>query len=366
MSAVSQQVRVRESAHQRFLNRKYFNALDGLRAVSVVAVIWHHTAGAGMDGLLGRGDLGVDFFFAISGFLITTLLVREYAAKGRINLPQFYLRRTLRIFPLYYAVIAAYCVLTMALQRGTPEGQEFIGNLPAFLTYTSNWFVTDHGATFFLAWSLATEEQFYLLWPALLVGSLLLTRGRTLVAGMILGALMLTDLVATAVHGEGLLLTVLTSVATPICVGAILALILHTKRGFLMLGAPLAWRHSGLSLTATSLVLAALGADKVIVGAVMAFAVAAFCTTEQQTGASVLSSAPLRFVGGISYGMYLLHVLVMNAAERAIHIGDGPLLFAFTLALTVAIAWVSSKYFEKPIRDLARKRQTVGASLPSM
>ncbi len=365
MSAVSQQVRVHESAHQRFLNRKHFGALDGLRAVSVIAVIWHHAAGSSLDGLLGRGDLGVDFFFAISGFLITTLLVREYAAKGKINLRQFYLRRTLRIFPLYYAVIAAYVVLTLALQRGAPEGQAFIGNLPAFLTYTSNWFVTDHGATFFLAWSLATEEQFYLLWPALLVGSPLLTRGRTVAAGLVLAALMVADIVATvALTGDSLLLTMLTSVATPICVGAILALVLNTKRGFQTVGTPMAWKHSALILTAAAVALAAVGASNIIVGVVMALAVASFCTSDRQSGSNVLSGQPLKFVGDISYGMYLLHVLVMNVVERALHVGNGPLLFVATLALTLPVAWASSRFFETPIRNLGR-RQTTGSSSAS-
>lgn len=358
MSTTMQRARGREAAHEAFLSRKYFTALDGLRAVSVIAVIWHHTAGANMGGILGRGDLGVDFFFAISGFLITTLLLREYRDKGRISLPQFYLRRTLRIFPLYYAVIAAYVVLTLVLQRGTSEGQEFLNNLPAFLTYTSNWFVTDHSATFFLAWSLATEEQFYLLWPVVLVAALALTRGRTLPAGIVLAVLLAADIAATSVGaGESIVLRIVSSIATPICVGAMLALALNSKRGFRLLGRSLAWKYAGVSLLAVVVMLAAAGVNSAAIGAVMALAVAAFCVTGRQALTGALESRPLRFVGAISYGMYLLHVLVMNAVERAIHVQDGPLLFVATLALTTVVAWVSFRYFETPVRNLGRRKQ---------
>jgi Acyltransferase family len=94
----------------RFSAMHRFGALDGLRALSVIAVIWHHTSG--MSGpataIAGKGYLGVDFFFAKGGFLITTLLVREQKATARISLRKFYARRTLRIFSLYYVTLLLY------------------------------------------------------------------------------------------------------------------------------------------------------------------------------------------------------------------------------------------------------------------
>ena len=163
-----------------FMSVRNFSALDGLRAVSVLAVIWSHASGVHDLALLNQGRRGVDFFFAISGFLITTLLLREHSRSGGISLRDFYFRRTLRIFPLYYAVLCLYCVLAFLTLSGKPKGAEFWNNLPAFLTYTSNWFVSaDHagdGVTFYFAWSLATEEQFYLFWPPLMVLALYAVR----------------------------------------------------------------------------------------------------------------------------------------------------------------------------------------------
>lgn len=367
MSTDAIHARSEDDAYDAFLGRKYFNALDGLRAVSVVAVIWHHTGGAQMTGLLNRGDLGVDFFFAISGFLITTLLLREYRATGRINLPQFYLRRTLRIFPLYYATIILYVVLTLATQRNTPEGQQFLSNLPAFVTYTSNWFVTDPRETFFLAWSLATEEQFYLFWPACLVAVLALTRGRTWPATIVIAVLLVADVLASSAGDhESLTLRILSSIATPICVGAALAIFLNMRKGFATLGLPLRWRFSGVALLALTIAMMATGVNHMVIGVVMALAVAAYCVTELQVGKSFLASRPLRFVGAISYGMYLLHVLVMNGVERVLHLQQSPPLFLATTVFTIVVAWVSFRYFETPIRKIGRRRQAVGTNSASV
>jgi hypothetical protein len=156
-------------AHEEFLRTRIFPGLDGLRCLSIVLVVAYHVSGE-HTGFLGRGYLGVALFFAISGFLITSLLLREREAHGHISLARFYGRRSLRIFPLYYAVLTVYVMLTLIFERGV-ERSEFFANLPAFLTYTSNWFVPlepDKRIIFYFAWSLATEEQFYLMWPSVM------------------------------------------------------------------------------------------------------------------------------------------------------------------------------------------------------
>src|SRR5579862_611155 len=98
----------------KFLQTRKFVSLDGLRCASILAVIWHHATG------IGKGYLGVEIFFAISGFLITTLLLRERRGFGDISLGDFYARRSLRILPLYYTVLAIYVVLVYATQRHIP------------------------------------------------------------------------------------------------------------------------------------------------------------------------------------------------------------------------------------------------------
>src|SRR5262245_38294354 len=94
--------------YRSYLALARFPELDGLRALSILPVIWHHSTTRLLDGVLGKGPLGVHLFFAISGFLITTLLLRERRATGAISMKNFYARRSLRIFPLYYAVLGIY------------------------------------------------------------------------------------------------------------------------------------------------------------------------------------------------------------------------------------------------------------------
>src|SRR5271156_417245 len=113
-----------DSRYADFRNESRFGSLDGLRCLSILAVIWHHAGGwRSSTGILSHGFWGVDVFFAISGFLITTLLLRERDRYQSISLKLFYLRRSLRIFPLYYGVLLIYAALVYLLQREQPAGQ---------------------------------------------------------------------------------------------------------------------------------------------------------------------------------------------------------------------------------------------------
>ena len=145
-------------------------SLDGFRAISIGLVLFGHLLGTSgfflphtLNDHLALGELGVRVFFVISGFLITNLLLTEVAATGRIHIGRFYLRRTFRIFPPYYVFILALVVTELVRWIQLAPGDLF-----HTLTYTSNYHVTrswNVGHT----WSLSVEEQFYLLWPALLV-----------------------------------------------------------------------------------------------------------------------------------------------------------------------------------------------------
>jgi peptidoglycan/LPS O-acetylase OafA/YrhL len=147
------------------IDKKYFPSLDGLRAVSVLLVILVHLQYK--SGVLAhiQGWLGVDFFFVISGFLITTLLLRDEQRVGDIDIFAFYARRFFRIVPVYAVVLAAYIVLCV---RDPEKWARLKHALPYYATFL-NEFVThaNRGTPYGTTWSLGVEEKFYLIWPLL-------------------------------------------------------------------------------------------------------------------------------------------------------------------------------------------------------
>ena len=151
-------------AHRAYLERTRFGALDGLRALAILAVLIHHSALAQEGGAWSRGFLGVDLFFVISGFLITTLLLRERDRAGAISLRGFYWRRALRILPLYYLVVTLAGIY-FVIGRGHLEALQI---WPAYYLFFAN-FLTEHIPTLYPTWSLSMEEQFYLIWPLVMI-----------------------------------------------------------------------------------------------------------------------------------------------------------------------------------------------------
>lgn len=330
--------------HAQFLAEKRFGSLDGLRAISVVAVVWHHTAPNWVKGAWAHfGAQGVTLFFAISGFLITTLLLRERERTGGIDIKAFYLRRTLRIFPLYYGVLLLYIALVILLERNTPAGRAFFDNLIYFATYTSNIFVDlDGRVIFYFAWSLAAEEQFYLIWPSIL-----------LIAGTVSRASIVLYLTfAACVVGQWLGNRFFSAVPLAIVLGALLALTLHTSQGYrsiqTMLGQK--WSLPLLSL-ALVLALAVPSSPAFVIHALFAGIVGACVIRRDHLGAAFLSLKPIAYVGSISYGIYMLHMLCKNAAVKlfsALKVSSpgGFEVFAATLVLAVIAASLSFKYYE--------------------
>jgi peptidoglycan/LPS O-acetylase OafA/YrhL len=168
----------------------YQPALDGIRAFAIIAVMGFHL-GYNQHNLILGGYLGVDAFFVLSGFLITTLLLREWGRADRVSFRGFYARRALRLLPLLFVLIAVGVVVNLLQTPGTP-GRPTREGLIAAAFYYANWFHIHNTGLGFLAscWSLAIEEQFYLAWPIILIG-LLRTRIHR-------GALLATTLVAAA------------------------------------------------------------------------------------------------------------------------------------------------------------------------
>ena len=353
--------KIPDSAARAFFDRRYFSGLDGLRALSVVAVIGCHVAGPQAIHLLNQGNKGVDLFFAISGFLVTTLLLREYRERGSISLTSFYIRRSLRIFPLYYAVLFLYCVLVLATMSGTTKAAEFWHNLPAFLTYTSNWFVEldgagSHGTTFYFAWSLATEEQFYLFWPALMLLSLWLTR-RSWAPAVAAVLLISIQLVAVSHVKPTLVVIMLASLAPAILFGAVFAVLLHNRRLFELLYPVIGNRLMAPATAGLLLACLQFDADLLLVRFLMALLVASVCVRDDTLLHPVLNWRPAVFMGAISYGMYLMHMLAANFARILLGHQSGVDVFAVTVVIVTIMAFLSYRFFEAPILRLKGRFQ---------
>ncbi|HEX9992172.1 MAG TPA: acyltransferase family protein [Acidimicrobiales bacterium] len=338
-------------------------ALDGLRGVAVAAVLAFH---GGMPWAEG-GFLGVDVFFVLSGYLITTLLLDEGSATGGLRLGRFWRYRAARLLPPLLAVVAA----TVALRLGAGDRTDAAlrGDGLGALAYVANWRFVAGAASYFgeaappspllHTWSLAVEEQFYLVWP--LVVGLALRWRRPLVALAAvagLGAAGSTVLMA-ALHRP---LTDPSRVylgtdthATGLLVGALLAVGLARRGGRPVPGAGVAG-VAGAAVLAWMTVAVDGGRADLYEGGLLAAALAAgtvVAAVELAPGAAVgraLSARPLVALGRISYGVYLWHwplFLALNGARTGL---TGWPLLAVRSLVTVAVAAASHRLLELPVR----------------
>jgi peptidoglycan/LPS O-acetylase OafA/YrhL len=339
-------------SYSEFREKERFGSLDGVRFLSIVPVMWHHAAERPLSGFFGRGALGVELFFVVSGFLITTLLLRERDA-APISLGRFYLRRALRIFPLYYAVLALYALHAWLFRAPSPQRAHFFESLPFYATYTANWFVrfgVPHPITFGFSWSLSTEEQFYAVWPFVLRFS----RGLA-VPAIVAACTLLFD--QAIEHGMfqgafppgGYARHMIKSIATPVCLGALLAIALHHRAGFVLLQLALGRRASAPLSFAVLVLFVAIGTlSDLWIHLAMTALVGAVVIREDNGLARVLTFAPVRRIGAVSYGIYLFHVSIVTA-WRALFPGAAVVLvFASSLAATWALAEASFRWFEAP------------------
>jgi peptidoglycan/LPS O-acetylase OafA/YrhL len=338
------------NAYNDFLSARFFAGLDGLRCLSIVAVVAYHVA-ASHGGLIGRGYLGVALFFAISGFLITTLLLRERDKVGQISLRGFFARRALRIFPLYYTVLGLYTAVVFLAEKDAVVRGDFFSNLPAFLSYTSNWFVPQHPdkrVIFYFAWSLATEEQFYLLWPLVIRLSKRAWVPVLFMCGLLAASLGTPALVSAGlVEGSQLGVRMLTSISASICMGCLAAYGVHSPRGFARVYPVLgqAWSVPVLAVVLLGVV-AWHGAPAWLTSLAMVALVVATCIRSKQPLSAPMSHPWVRYIGTVSYGIYLLHMLVLNFVRRAVPGQGAAVQFVLTLALSVLVAGLSHRYFE--------------------
>ncbi len=177
----------------------YFPALDGIRAFAVLFVIYEHVAVLRSPLNHFHGWLGVDAFFVLSGFLITSLLFREERLRGKIDMAAFYIRRAFRILPLYWLVLLVYVVMLAKSHGQHLKWQEMKNALPFFLTFNNDipllLMPQKVGTVFGLSWTLGVEEKFYFFWPLLCFVLFRTFRSRTWAGiGVYVASLLLTIL----------------------------------------------------------------------------------------------------------------------------------------------------------------------------
>jgi peptidoglycan/LPS O-acetylase OafA/YrhL len=353
-AAALRKVSLEPLTYDEYRSLRYFPALDALRCYGMVMVVSAHMH----DGIWGwvPAPKGLTFFFVMSGFLITTLLLREEEVRGKVSLAAFYIRRACRIFPLYYLVLGTYVflILVVGLEKAKVPGLKFA--LPYYLTYTNEFTLNRHfkGEIFFQqSWSLGVEEKYYLLWP-IVAFVLLRAKGRTRIAftGGLSAVLLAIALPASWPNWYG-----------PIFVGCLLAFLLHSKPIYDKLSV-LATRRWNIPIALGLLAATVVSPwhDGVVVHfyspLLALFLIGA--TVGRLPYLNFLRIRPALYVGKRTYGMYLVHLLCINAAEVVFRTGTGlipvsvgALIAAFFISLGVAA--VLHRLVEQPMIDVGRR-----------
>jgi peptidoglycan/LPS O-acetylase OafA/YrhL len=361
----------------------YLPGIDGLRALAVVAVLAYHLDASWAAG----GYLGVEVFFVVSGFLITSLLLAEHRDAGTIDLLGFWRRRARRLLPAVF-VLVGLVLAYAAVALPTGELRRFRGDGIASLLYVQNWHAVLTEQPYFEAfgrpsplrhlWSLAIEEQFYLFWPVLLpLGLRRLGRRRTVVA------------VAFAIALSAILMAATSDITSPerayygtdtrlfgILAGALLAFAWRPQRARGDVGttarrviegsgvsalALLAWQHAHRSeFDAWTYPWGFVLVDVLTLVAIIAV------THPASRLERTIGSGTLQALGRRSYSIYLWHWPVIVFTRPGVDWGfTGASALALRLLLVAALAEASYRFIEQPVRDGTLQRWLTGAALPA-
>jgi peptidoglycan/LPS O-acetylase OafA/YrhL/lysophospholipase L1-like esterase len=374
----------------------YLPGLDGMRAMAVVGVMLYHAKFAWIPG----GFLGVEVFFVISGYLITLLLIAEHERSGRVDLPQFWYRRAKRLLPALFfmmSLLAIYVALFKSVALGNLRGDTIAG-----IFYVSNWYQVWTGAGYTAAfdfaplrhlWSLAVEEQFYLLAPVLMVFAL--RRGRHRIAELapvLVGAAAAIAVAVAALYSPGQNFgncevdTAAYWHVTGRCVAKNDALYLSTfsRAGGLLLGAAFAmvWRPMAIlrgplrararlldGLFVVGLLIVAVQMWRVhllnedggggawlyrgglFVTGVATLLMIAAVTHRDSLVARVLQLPVINWIGTRSYGLYLFHWPIYQILREEAGAELGLVRFLIAMPLAAVITEISYRYVETPIRQ---------------
>ena len=355
--------------------------LDGLRAVAVLAVVLYHLN----VGWASGGLLGVGVFFVLSGYLITDLLLAEREREGAIALGRFWLRRARRLLPALWVMLVVVTLWIALLEPSQLAGVR--GALLAALLYFSNWWYAFQHVSYFASfgppsplghlWSLAVEEQFYLVWPLLLVLALRFVHRRWLLIGLVVLGAIASAWAMAAIFQPGSDPTRVyegtDTRAFQLLIGASLAFVCPSRR---LSGSISALRRRGLD---------ALGAVGIAVIVVMVIDTNEYETFLYRGGMVILSLAtlavvavlahpstllgrilgapPLRWIGVRSYGIYLWHYPIIVLTSPVVGTA-GPVLTLAQAGATVAAAALSWRFIEEPIRTHGFRGVFAGLTAP--
>lgn len=352
-------------------SRFYLPELDGLRFFAFLAVFLSHVAAFSNGAIEAKpaiiqifnliGRFGVDLFFALSAYLLTVLMIREKDKFGSLDVRAFYMRRLLRIWPLYFTWIAAL-MLTRHFWSDYSIGffvpwLLFAGNFQASLIALN----TINSLIILPLWSLSVEEQFYIIWPLLVRN---LTRRGLIVAGTVVWILTGCARFELLLHGftpHQIWFTGfarLGSMAAGILLAALMRRPIHWDRRLLFVFGLLCWAEAGtchLLLSRPEGFAAPMWGFSIAAVGSVAFLIAAIGVKR----GNLLTSAPLVYLGRISYGLYIFHGAALVAASHIIPASSNvvfwPLFSIVAFALTLAASAASYRWLESGF--LRRKKR---------
>ena len=347
--------------------------IQGLRAVAVGLVLLYHANVSVFSG----GFVGVDMFFVISGFLITGLMIREVQRSGRIDLADFYARRIRRILPAATVVLIVTLALTMLILPPI-RWQDTAIEAVAAAAYVANW-VFAAGTGYQSAgvavsplqhfWTLSVEEQFYIVWPLLMIAALFIAKKRGALDSFesfrkiaTVGILLVIvpsfawSMYYTATSPEPAYF-VTTTRLWELAIGAVLALTAHhVERIPAWIGVWLGWLGAatiiGVSITYTSSSPMFPGASALLPTLATAAMLVAGMSGRAQLGVGrVLSVRPMKFIGDISYSLYLWHWPLIVFATFLLGGELTPVWGIIICLLSIVPSWISYRFIEEPFRD---------------
>ncbi len=336
--------------------------IQGLRGVAILLVLLNHAGVPGFDG----GFIGVDIFFVISGYLIGGLLLRELTATGRIDLWAFYARRCRRLLPACLVLLLAVmgCVLWL---YAPAEHFELMSSVRASALYAVNLWLAGRSTDYFLGhteanpllhlWSLAVEEQFYIIWPLLMLGAWALLRNdprrATLRLVVVVGVLSLVACIVVSNLKFSWAFYLTPTRMWEFCAGMVIVALPASSRRLRSRALSILGLLSLLTLAVATVL---VNQDLRYPGAWALIPVLAtvglLVVAEHESttlGGRVLRLRPLRWLGDCSYSVYLWHWPLLIFAA-VIHPRTSVPLTAFVVGLTLLLGWLSYRWIEQPFK----------------